>query len=69
MFKINNNMKTYKVTQENILMLVEHLAILEDSRISKVKEILHTANLVLEILELDQIVNAELEYLKETKLK
>jgi hypothetical protein len=64
-------MKQYTVTQEQILFLVEHLAILQDSEVhkTKVKEIMHTTNLVLEILGLYEIVKCELEYLQENKLK
>jgi hypothetical protein len=64
-------MKQYTVTQEQMLTLVEHLAILQESEIhkSKFKEIMHTTNLVLEILGLDEIFNEELDYLEESKLK
>lgn len=60
-------MKSYTITQEQILALVEHLAILSDSNIKNKKQFLSFADAILEHLELDKIVKDELEYLKESK--
>ena len=63
-------MKEYKVTQEQILILVEALAILQDSDIDKkeVNKLMSFSQSILEALGLDEIVNNELEYLNENKI-
>ena len=62
-------MKEYKVTQEQILILVEALAILQDSDLDKkeISNLMSFSDSILQALGLDEIVNNELEYLNETK--
>ncbi len=62
-------MKDYKVTQEQILILVESLAILQDSDLDKkeINSLMSFSESILQALGLDEIVNTELEYLNETK--
>jgi hypothetical protein len=63
-------MKEYKVTQEQILILVESLAILQDSDLDKkeISNLMSFSESILQALGLDEIVNNELEYLNENKI-
>jgi hypothetical protein len=63
-------MKEYKVTQEQILILVESLAILQDSDLDKkeISSLMSFSDSILQALGLDEIVNTELEYLNENKI-